>query len=117
MGYAMIEAYAFGRIQISGKAYTRDVKIIGRRVVPEWWRKNGHSVEADDIKDILDAGVDVLVLGQGDPGRMQSTPDLKQLLKEKQIKTIELPTRRAIAEFNRLIGQTENVAAGFHLTC
>lgn len=113
----MIETYAFGKMQINGHVYTQDLKIISRRIIPGWWRKRGHAVEPDDIKDIVDAGVDMLILGRGDPGRMHSTPELKQLLERKQIKIMEVPTRQAVAEFNRLIRENENIAAGFHLTC
>ena len=33
-----IQSYRFGHIQIDGKDYRNDVKLIGKRVVSEWWR-------------------------------------------------------------------------------
>jgi len=33
--------------------YSSDLKIINGKVFPEWWRKSGHIVNAEDIHDIL----------------------------------------------------------------
>ncbi|MGD8628620.1 MAG: MTH938/NDUFAF3 family protein, partial [bacterium] len=66
-----IEAYRFGSISIDGTAYESDLKIIEGRVVPGWWRKEGHNLLLVDIEDILEAGPEVLIVGQGDPGLMK----------------------------------------------
>ena len=113
----MIEAYSFGKMRIQGKDYTQDLKIIKGGVVPRWWRKSGHSVEPDDVRDILEAAPDTLILGKGRPGVMQSTPELRDLLQQKGIELVEAGTDKALEEFNRRFSSGENVAAGFHLTC
>lgn len=113
----MIEKYSFGCITVKGTLYTRDIKIIGDVVVPDWWRKNGHWVEADDISDILSAKTDILILGKGTPGLMKPTKELKKYLLPKKIKLIEVPTPEAIDRYNRLVTETKYIAAGFHLTC
>ncbi|WP_291319783.1 MTH938/NDUFAF3 family protein [Desulfonatronospira sp.] len=113
----MIEAYSFGKMRIQGKDYTQDLKIIKGGVVPRWWRKSGHSVEPDDVRDMLEAAPDTLILGKGRPGVMQSTPELKSLLQQKGIELVEAGTDKAWEEFNRRFARGENIAAGFHLTC
>ncbi len=113
----MIEAYSFGKMRIQGRDYTQDLKIIKGEVVPRWWRKSGHRVEPDDIRDIMDAGPDTLILGKGRPGVMQAAPELKSLLEQKGIELVEEGTDKAQEEFNRRFARGENVAAGFHLTC
>jgi len=113
----MIEAFAFGNIVVNGKTYTDDIKIIQGKVVPTWWRKSGHRVDIDDIRDIIEAKPEILVLGKGKPGMMKSTPSLCQFLKEKNIEFIEEKTSKAINTFNRLFKEGKNVCAGFHLTC
>ena len=113
----MIENFFFGSIVVNGITYTNDIKIIQGKVIPTWWRKKGHQVNIEDIKDIIDAGADILVLGKGKPGMMKSTPSLREFLKQNHIDLIEEKTSRAIKTFNRLYKQGKNVCAGFHLTC
>jgi hypothetical protein len=61
---AMIEKYSFGKIVVNGVTYTNDIKIIQGRVVPDWWRKKGHSVGIEDVQDILESKTSVLVIGK-----------------------------------------------------
>lgn len=112
-----IEEYKFGFMKISGKTYTHDLKIIENTIIPNWWRSEGHRVLQKDIKDILEHGVEIIIIGQGDPGLMKVDPSLKNYLKKQKIKLIEKPTKDAISEFNRLSKEGRKVGAGFHLTC
>lgn len=112
-----IERYSFGRISIDGKTYQQDIKIVGNRVIPDWWRKSGHRVAIEDIEDILAVHPEIVVFGKGDPGRMDLEPEVAERLREDGIELIELPTARAAEEFNRLVEENRHVAAGFHLTC
>lgn len=102
---------------INGIHYTDDIKIIGKKVVPDWWRKSGHRVEPADIADILAAEPDIIILGKGEPGQMRASQQLVDLLKEKNIELIEQSTKKAVATFNKLHQNGKNIAAGFHLTC
>ncbi len=112
----MIENYRFGEIIIQGKRFSSDVKInIKGEILSPWWRKQGHVVDVEDVEDILKDDPEILIIGQGDPGLMKVSSRLKEYLSEKNIKLIELPTKKAIEEYNRLKGQ--KVVAGFHLTC
>lgn len=113
----MIEDYAFGRMVIDGTTYRKDVKIIGGAVVSDWWRDEGHRVKESDIADILESNPDILVLGKGQPGQMESTPSLRRLLEIENIELVEQDTAQALQTFNRLNGEGRKVAAGFHLTC
>lgn len=38
-----------------GSHFRRDLKIIGEKTVENWWRKEGHRVDAGDLTDILAA--------------------------------------------------------------
>ena len=113
----MIEQYSFGKIAIKGRMYTNDIKIICGRVVPDWWRKNGHRVEIHDIADILKENTDIFVLGKGKPGLMKSTDSLRKFLQKKEIELIEVSTPKAVDTFNKLLKEGKSVSAGFHLTC
>ena len=113
----MIEDYTFGKISIRGKIYHTDIKIINGAVYPDWWRKDGHAVDIEDIKDILEAKPDILVIGKGNSGYMEPTQQLRDTLKELNIELVEEKTSKAVKIVNKLRHEGKNVAAGFHLTC
>ncbi len=113
----MIEQYSFGNIVVNSVRYTNDMKIVQGKVVPEWWRKRGHSVDVDDVQDILKSGPDIVVLGKGSPGMMKATRALREFLKDRNIKLIEEKTTKAVETFNLLLKEGQDIAAGFHLTC
>lgn len=113
----MIESYRFGAMTVRGEVHRNDLKIIGDQVVGDWWRIEGHAIHEADISDILAAPVEILVVGSGEPGRMQVTLAAAQALERKGIHLVALPTRQAVGVFNGLKSQGKRVAGAFHLTC
>jgi hypothetical protein len=113
----MIEAYHFGSMQITGKTYQADLKIIRGQVVANWWRNQGHVVDVADVADVLAAKPEILVVGKGQPGNMQVAQPLRAALEAAGIELIAQSTGLAAATFNRLHIEGKNVAAAFHLTC
>lgn len=114
---AIIGNYKFGEIEVDGKVYTGDIKIVGGSVVSNWWRGEGHVLAIADIDDILAVAPRVLVVGMGLPGRMKVNEDLRERLNGMGTSLIEEPTAKAAATFNRLTKAGEKVAGAFHLTC
>ncbi len=51
----------------NGLKFCRDVKIIADKIAENWWRKEGHLVDAGDVTDILAAHPDVLVVNMAFP--------------------------------------------------
>ncbi|HFQ89899.1 MAG TPA: hypothetical protein ENK27_07450 [Desulfobulbus sp.] len=113
----MITDYEFGRMRIGTTWYTKDLLIRDGRVLPEWWRQSGHVCDVGDLQPLLEDGVEVIVLGSGNPGLMRASDTLRDFLRVKDIELIEQPTREAIQTFNELYEQGRKVGAGFHLTC
>ncbi len=113
----MIESYRFGSMTVRGRTYRSDLMIVQGRVIPDWWRREGHEVDVSDVTEILQAKPRTLVVGQGHPGRMQVLPPLRKRLEEAAIELIEEPTDRAVHTFNRLFSEGRDVAGAFHLTC
>jgi hypothetical protein len=113
----MISDFSFGRIVVNGRTCTTDIKVIQGTLTSDWWRKSGHTVEIEDVQDILNAELDILVIGKGQPGYMKIADSLKQRLSELNIKLIEAPTARAVETFNRLYKEGRRVAGGFHFGC
>ena len=113
----MIDSYSFGRIVVNGTVYTDDIKIIDESVVPEWWRKSGHSVCPEDVADLVDARPEIIVIGKGKPGFMSTSAETRRILAERGITLLEEKTSQAIQTFNRLRREGRKVCAGLHLTC
>ena len=113
----MITDFSFGRISANGQIFNSDIKIVRGTLVPDWWRKSGHTVEIEDVQDVLDSDSEFLVIGQGQPGNMKITDSLRKRLAEMNIELIEEPTARAIESYNRLYKEGRRVAGGFHVGC
>lgn len=114
----MIDKYESGRwIQIKGEIFHHDVKIIGNAVVGNWWRKEGHRLDASDIEDILDFRPEVLVIGTGYAGQMKVPSNTRTVLAGSGIRLEADETSRAVLTFNRLREAGCRVAGAFHLTC
>ena len=113
----MITSYQFGSITIDGKRYDFDVKIVGGKVVPDWWRSQGHLLQVEDITDILAERPEVLVVGQGASGNMRLAADVEETLAKYSIRLIAENSGHAVDELNRLSKEGVSVAGAFHLTC
>ena len=112
-----IDSYQFGKIVIDGTAYNSDIIILGDSVQPDWWRRQGHSLSAEDLKTVIAAKPTVLVVGCGESGLMKVPEETRQVLQENDIQLQALDTSEAIQRFNELSQSGVNVAAALHLTC
>ena len=112
----MIDSYDFGKIVIDGKHYTSDVIIYPDRVDASWWRKKGHELHPEDLKEVVEEKPAVLVVGTGKWGLMEVLPETRDFLQSKGIKLIVEETDDACKTYNRL-RDSERVIAALHLTC
>jgi hypothetical protein len=111
----IINDYRFGYIKINDTVYKHDV-IIFKSQVNSWWRVSGHEVVIKDIEELVDNKPEMIIFGQGDPGLMKVSSEVKRYLNDNNIEMLELPTMEAVSRFNELI-KTRDVAGAFHLTC
>ncbi len=111
-----IDSYRFGEICIDGCRYSSDVIIYPDHVDGGWWREEGHSAAPSDLQEVLEAHPAVLVIGQGNPGRMQVPDGTRREIEKAGIEVIVQPTSEAVVTYNRLC-RTRQVAAALHLTC
>ena len=98
-----IRTYNFGSIDIEGNNYSSDVIILPTMVKDDWWRKQGHSLTIEDLKEVIAAKPDILVVGTGYYGRMEIPNDTKSFIDAQGIRLIEAPTSQAVEEFNNRI--------------
>lgn len=111
-----IQHYSFGKITISGKTYTSDVIIYPDGVNSSWWRKDGHFLQIDDIKEVIDAQPEVIIIGTGYSGIMKISRDVVDNLKSLKIDVHIASTTDAVNLFNKLSVERKTVAC-LHLTC
>ena len=112
-----IEAYRFGTIEIDGKVYRDDVKLVGDRVVPSWWRSRGHLVEPKDVKDLLSTDATVCVFGTGAYGAMRVSEAVRSAFEDRGVTVLMERTESACDTYNRLTKEGKKVVGGFHLSC
>jgi hypothetical protein len=111
-----IEHCSFGRITIQGKAYTFDVVIFPERVDLSWLRREGHFLHMDDLKSVVHARPEVIVIGTGYYGRMQIPNDVLVNLGTRGIEVHVAKTPEAVDLFNEISSRKKTVAC-LHLTC
>jgi len=113
----MIESYNFGQIVINGKKYSSDLIIFKDYIYDSWWRKEGHILCIDDIKEIINKKPAILIIGTGYFGLMQVSKELIENIKLSGIKQVIVKkTGDACTEYNKFC-KKKNIVAAFHLTC
>ena len=120
----MIEEYKFGSITIDGKIYTEDVEVRWAEEVLDWWRKESHLVDVDDVERAIKQNPDTIVIGTGEAGMVKVTEGAKKFIQEKGIKLFIDKTEEAVKTFNIICqeskeeeGEQNKIIGLFHLTC
>jgi len=112
----LIDSYDFGTIVIDGRKFSSDLIIFSDRVEGNWWRKEGHLLSVDDVRKIVEAKPEVLVVGTGYSGMMKIHAETEQYLTSSGIELIAARTEKACKTYNDL-SKPRRVVAAFHLTC
>jgi hypothetical protein len=115
---ARITDYEFGRVTVDGTEHRRDVIVLPRRVEPDWWRRDGHSLVIDDLEPVADELPERLIVGCGADGRLRPDPSVAEALARRGVELEALPTAEAVRRYAELEAQNPAaVAAALHLTC
>ena len=112
---ARISDYSFGRAVIDGEEHRRDVIVLPDRVVPDWWRRDGHSLVIEDLDEVLEDLPEHLVVGCGAHGRLRPDPSVREALARRGVEMEALPTAAAVERYREL--DPARAAAALHLTC
>jgi hypothetical protein len=112
---ARLSGYAFGRVEVDGVEHTRDLIVLPGRVLTGWWRRDGHALCVDDLRDVLGEIPERLIVGTGATGRMRPDPEALEELRGRGVRVEVLPTDRAVVRYGRL--DPGRTAAALHLTC
>jgi hypothetical protein len=115
----VIESYKFGSIVIDGKTYRSDVIIFPDKVLDGWWRREGHRLCVEDLREVLGAEPkpEMIVVGTGNSGLMKVSHEVEETLRSSGIEFMAQPTEEACRAFNELLKSGRRVVAALHLTC
>ncbi len=110
------------QVNIQGKEYDfKDCKIWPEGASNWDWNLTGTThdtgIQPDDIRDILEHGVDVMVLSRGFDMKMRVSPATEDLLKSLDIEYHIHDTQKAVDLFNSLFQQGKRAGGIFHSTC
>lgn len=112
---AELRDYSFGRLTVDGEEHRRDVIVLPGRVVPEWWRRDGHSLVIEDLEDVLDELPETLIVGCGHDGRLKPHPSVLEALEKRGVDVEVMRTADAVRRYSD--SDPERTAAALHLTC
>jgi hypothetical protein len=101
---------------VDGKEYTSDLIIYPDHIQSSWWRKEGHRLDIEDIKEILEVKPEVLVVGTGASGLVEIPEKTEKHIRSKGTRLIAQRTEEACKTFNEL-PKSKKVIGAFHLTC
>ncbi|XP_074534908.1 mth938 domain-containing protein isoform X1 [Halichoeres trimaculatus] len=74
-------------------------------------------VQPADLEEVLRKGVDLLVIGRGMSEALGVPSATLDFVKQKGVDVRVLQTEKAVAEYNKLVGQGAKVGGVFHSTC
>jgi hypothetical protein len=114
-GMARLQDYSFGRLTVDGHEHTRDLIVLPHRVVPDWWRHDGHSLAMEDLDEVIDELPERLVLGVGAQRQLRPDPAVLAALERRGVQVECLPTDEAVRRYGEL--DERRTAAALHLTC
>jgi hypothetical protein len=112
---ARISDYEFGHVVVDGEELSRDVIVLPGRVVPDWWRRHGHSLVIEDLDDVLDELPERLIVGCGAHGRLRPNPSVLEALAKRGVEVEAVPTDEAVRRYRQ--SDPARTAAALHLTC
>jgi hypothetical protein len=114
-GMARLEDYSFSRLTVDGHEHTRDLIVLPDPVVPDWWRREGHSLAMEDLDEVLDELPPRLVLGVGAQSQLRPDPAVIAELERRGVTVECLATDAAVRRYGEL--NERRTAAALHLTC
>jgi hypothetical protein len=114
-GMARLEDYSFGRLTVDGQEHKRDLIVLTDRVVPDWRRRDGHSLAMEDLDEVLDDLPARLVLGVGAQSQLRPDPAVIAELERRGVTVECLTTDAAVRRYGQL--DERRTAAALHLTC
>ena len=118
--FPQITKLSWGKIEIDGNKFFKDVKLYpgGCR---EWnWQETGteHSpgIQYSDVQELLDNGAKIIILARGVLGRLKVQKGVIEKLESNGFTVHVLKTKEAVKLYNEL-SKSKTVGSLIHTTC
>lgn len=118
-----IDSTEFGSITIDGIPYSHDVLIRLSGEVTKRKKKlskkyygTSHVISREEAEFIYEKGCETLVLGSGQYGNVNLSPEAAEFFEHHNCRVILLPTSDAIEIYNKTSGKAKAIGL-FHVTC
>src|SRR5262249_31778963 len=115
LAMAELRDYSFGSVSVDGDRHTRDLIVLPDRVVPDWWRRHGHSLAMEDLDEVVDELPERLILGCGAHGRLEPPRAVLDGRRARGVEVEAMPTAEAVRRYGEL--DPKRTAVALHLTC
>ncbi len=112
---ARLQDYSFGRLVVDGEEHERDLIVLPGRIVANWWRRDGHSLALEDLREVEDELPEKLILGTGAHGQLRPPAAVLEELERRGIDVEVLHTGDAVRRYREL--DERRTAVALHLTC
>jgi hypothetical protein len=116
-----IDGSEFGKITIDGTTYEHDViiRLSGgvekrRKKLSKRQYGTSHMISKAEAKFVFEKGCDVVIVGSGQQGNVQLSPEAGDYFEKKRCSVILQPTPEAIRTFNR--SKAHKIGL-IHVTC
>ncbi|MDE2309914.1 MAG: hypothetical protein KGL01_03685 [Betaproteobacteria bacterium] len=120
-----IDSTEFGSITIDGTTYPHDIlirlsgEVVKRKKkLSKKYYGTSHIISCEEAEFIYEKGCDTLVLGAGQYGNVELSPDAAEFFAHHDCRVILQPTPDAIEAYNKARGKNKTKTIGlFHVTC
>jgi len=109
-----IDSLYFGSIIIDGRKFDHDLILTSKGDIMPLDRN--HRFSEKQFSDLLLHGPEVILIGTGRSGQFKAEAGIEVAAKLQGIEIHQLPTAKAVEEFNKL-SRRKNVIAVLHVTC
>jgi len=120
----VITHISWGQMEVTanGRAYrVKDCKVWPGGAKAWDWNLTGTrhqpGTQPADIQEILDQGIDVMILSRGMQLMLQTCPETEEMLRSRGIEYQIEETTQAVGIFNELTRQGRKAGGIFHSTC
>ena len=118
-----IDSTEFGSITINGTTYGHDIliqlsgEVVKRKKkLSKKYYGTSHIISREEAEFIYEKGCDTLVVGTGQYGNVELSPEAAEFLGHHGCRVILLPTPAAIVAYNKVRGKAKAIGV-FHVTC
>ena len=120
----LISNLAWGQMEVTagGQVFRfKDCKVWPGGATAWNWHETGTQhepgIQPADLEEVLEKGVEIVILTRGVFSRLGVCPETEKLLRDRGVEFHMLDTKEAIILYNELARQGRRVGGVFHSTC